>query len=151
MDNKKKFIHLLARFGYFIGCLALYGIALWIIGSALYGLMKESLKSSFSVYSLLDEVGLIVFAIATIDVVKYLAEEELLKGSDKRSERQEKRSLTKFIVIISTALALEGLVLTIETAKTQIEKLLFPVLLLAMSAFFILVLGFYLKLTKEEP
>jgi len=54
-------------------------------------------------------------------VAKYLAIEEILRRCHKVSVREEKQSLTKFIVIISTAIALEGLVLTIETSKENIK------------------------------
>lgn len=149
MERKKCIVTFFAKIAYIIGCLTLYLIAVWIIFAALYGLFKEVTQETFSVYHLLDEVGLIIFAIAAIDVVKYLADEEIIRGAEKRSEKEEKQSLTKFIVIISTALALEGLVLTIETAKTNIEHLLYPILLLTASAFFIITMAVYKKLTSK--
>jgi len=53
-------------------------------------------------------------------------------------------------MIISTALALEGLVLTIETAKTNLSQLIYPVLLLVISALFIVSIGIHQKLTSYD-
>lgn len=147
MENKIKRILDLTRLGYIIGCTVLYLIALWIIVCAVYGITLELYNHTFTVYHLLDEVGLLVFSIAVIDVVKYLSVEEIIKHGKERKLHEEKKNLTKFVMIISTALALEGLVLTIETAKTNLNQLVYPILLLLVAVFFIISIGVYQKLT----
>lgn len=138
-----------SKIGYVIGCVVLYIFSIWIILAALYSIFEELLKDSFSVYHLLDEVGLIVFSIAVIDVAKYLALEEIIKDKHKRAPKEEREALTRFVIIIATALALEGLVLTIEVAKTNVEKLVYPAILLFASVVFIIGLGLYQKLNSS--
>jgi hypothetical protein len=147
MEKKIKYILDFTRLGYVIGCTVLYLIAIWIIVCAVYGIAFELYHNTFTVYHLLDEVGLLVFSIAVIDVVKYLTIEEIIKHGKERKLHEEKKNLTKFVMIISTALALEGLVLTIETAKTNLNQLLYPIMLLLVAVFFILSVGIYQKLT----
>jgi len=150
MERKIKLILDLTRFGYIIGCLVLYLIALWIIISAVIGIVIELIHHTFTVYYLLDEVALLVFSVAVIDVVKYLSVEEIIKHTKERKYHEERRNLTKLVMIISTALALEGLVLTIETAKTNLSQLIYPVLLLVISALFIVSIGIHQKLTSYD-
>jgi len=85
MERKIKLILDLTRFGYIIGCLVLYLIALWIIISAVIGIVIELIHHTFTVYYLLDEVALLVFSVAVIDVVKYLSVEEIIKHTKERS------------------------------------------------------------------
>ncbi len=149
MDDKSRAVHIFSKIGYILGCGILYLLSLWIIGSAVYSIVLDVLNGGFTVYNLLDEVGLIVFSIAVIDVAKYLTLEEIIKHSHIRKPREEREILTKFVVIIATALALEGLVLTIEVAKTQLDQLVYPVLLLLTSTVFIIGVGVYQKLNAS--
>lgn len=142
-------VNWLSNFGYLIGCGALFIIALWIIATALVSVFKDGLSDQFSVYNLLDEVALIVFSIAVIDVSKYLIIEEVFGANQKKEPKEIRRALTKFVVIIATALSLEGLVLTIETAKSDISQLYYPAVLLFMAVFFIIGLGIYQKLNAS--
>lgn len=145
MQKQINAVHKFSKAGYVIGCSVLYIISIWIIFYALYSIWLDISNGRFTVYDLLDEVGLVVFAIAVIDVAKYLAVEEVIKHGKERAPAEERKIFTKFVMIISTALALEGLVLTIETAKTNIEMMVYPVLLLLMSTIFIVSIGVYQK------
>ncbi len=149
-EKRFKTIIFFSSIGYVIGCVTLFLIALAIIFMAIKSIILDITSGSFSVYELLDEVGLLVFSIAVIDVAKYLMVEEVLRQSEKREPKEERRTLTKFVVIIATALSLEGLVLTIETAKDQIEKMLYPVALLITAMILIVGLGVYQKLNASS-
>ncbi|MCH9631445.1 MAG: hypothetical protein S4CHLAM37_14680 [Chlamydiia bacterium] len=150
MEKQIKSVHRFSKVGYIIGCSTLYIISIWIIFYALYSIGVDVYIGEFTVYNLLDEVGLVVFAIAVIDVAKYLAIEEVIKHGHERPPREERATFTKFVMIIATALALEGLVLTIETAKTNLEMMIYPVLLLLMSTIFIIAIGLYQKFNANS-
>ena len=112
-----------SNFGYVAACVVLYLIALCILISSVWGIIEDFVSGSFTVYKLLDEVGLIVFSMAVIDVGKYLMLEEVLrKESDQKAPADSRRTLTKFAIIITSALSLEGLVLTIEVAKRDVNR-----------------------------
>ncbi|MCI5052253.1 MAG: hypothetical protein MRY21_03830 [Simkaniaceae bacterium] len=137
-----KAIRFFANAGYIIGGVILFLLAIAIIVSAVFGIVRDIYSGGFTVYSLLDEVALLIFAIAVIDVVKYLMTEEVLHEGEK-DPKAERRSLTKFFVIIVTALSLEGLVVTIETAKTDISKVMYPIAFFAIATFLIIGVGIY--------
>jgi len=150
MALKTDSLHRYTNIGYIIGCSILFLIALLIIGSSIWTIFQDLIGSSFSVYSVLDEVGLIVFAMAVIDVGKYLLMEEvIMRTREQKSPKQMRHTLTKLAVIIATALSLEGLVLTIEIAKSDIRNILYPVAVLLTATFFIVGLGIYQKLNSS--
>lgn len=149
-DNSNKIVLVLSNFGYVVGCVALYVMAIWIIISSILSVLADANSSSFSVYNILDEVGLIVFAIAVIDVSKYLLIEEVIRLKKEKDPNEMKQTLSKFVIIIATALSLKGLVLAIETAKTDVTKIHYPVYLLITAILFIVGLGIYQKLHADS-
>ena len=149
-----KTISALSNIGYIAGCVVLYLVAMCILISAVWGIIKDLFSGSYTVYNLLDEVGLIVFSIAVVDIGKYLMLEEVLgKGSTQNSPEESRKTLTKFALIIASALSLEGLVLTIEVAKRDVTDILFPVSVLLTATLYIIGLGVYQKLnaSSEKP
>ncbi|MCB1106996.1 MAG: general glycosylation pathway protein [Chlamydiia bacterium] len=146
-----KIIVRLSNFGYVAACIVLYLIALCILVSAIWGILADMRSGSYTVYKLLDEVGLIVFSMAVIDVGKYLMLEEVIrKGKPELHPPQTRKTLTKFAIIIASALSLEGLVLTIEVAKLDVTKILYPVSVLITATIFIMGIGVYQILNSRS-
>ena len=98
----------------------------------------------------MDEVAYIVFAVAVSDVARYLLVEEVLRSKETRPLSEKRRALLNLILIIAAAFALEGLILTLQIAKTTIEKLTYPILLLVVSSILLISLGIYQKLTSSQ-
>ncbi len=144
-----KFIRFLSNFAYTVGCLCLYLISLWIITAAIIGIIQDITGDAFTIYKLLDDVALIVFSIAVIDVSKYLMTEEVMKD-DKRSPKEARRAFTKFVIIIVTALSLEGLVIAIESLKTDLSNLIYPIFLFLTATVLLVGLGIYQKLNASS-
>ncbi len=145
-----KTIITLSNIGYVAGCVVLYLIALCILITSVWSIIEDMFSSNYTVYKLLDEVGLIVFSMAVIDVGKYLMLEEVLrKENPKMIPQQSRKTLTKFAIIIASALSLEGLVLTIEVAKKDTSLLLYPIAVLVTATLYILGIGVYQKLNAS--
>lgn len=102
--------------------------------------------------AILDILGYVIVAIAVFDVAKYLFEDEVRRGSEKRSAAEARRSLTKFLSTILIALFLEGLVLVFKTAREDVEQMLYPVALIGVSVLVLVGLGVFQRLsaTVEE-
>ena len=64
--------------------------------------------------AVLDVLGYVIVAIAVFDVAKYIFEDEVRRGNDKRSAAEARRSLTKFLSTIVIALFLEALVVVFK-------------------------------------
>jgi len=97
----------------------------------------------------LDAVGYVIIAIAVFDVAKYLLEEEVIQSRELRNAAEARRSMTKFVTTIAIAVFLEALVLVFQTSKTDIEKILYPTLLLVAGTLLIVGLGLFQRLSAS--
>jgi hypothetical protein len=96
---------------------------------------------------LLGAVGYVIIAIAVFDVAKFLIEEEVLNGRERRIASEARRSLTKFISTIAIAIFLEALVTVFRVSSTRVTELLYPTLLLIAATFLVIGLGVYQRLS----
>jgi putative Mn2+ efflux pump MntP len=97
--------------------------------------------------ALLSAVGYVVISIAVFDVAKFLIEEEVLNGRERRIASEARRSLTNFISTIAIAVFLEALVTVFRVSSTQISQLLYPTALLVAGSVLVLGLGVYQRLS----
>ncbi|WP_395942772.1 GNAT family acetyltransferase [Brevundimonas sp.] len=102
--------------------------------------------------AVLDVLGYVIVAIAVFDVAKYIFEDEVRRGNEKRSAAEARRSLTKFLSTIVIALFLEALVVVFKTAREDVALLIYPTALLIASVLVLVGLGAYQRFsaTVEE-
>ena len=94
-------------FGFAGGVLMLLAIGLIIFGC--YRLLAFFVTGEGSLEDpLLGAVGYAIIAIAVFDVAKFIIEEEVLNGRERRIASEARRSLTKFISTIAIAVFFEG-------------------------------------------
>ena len=100
---------------------------------------------------LLNGIGYVVIATAVFDVSKFLLEEEeILRGRDLRRMVEARRSLTKFITIITIAVFLEALVMVFEAGKAApLSNMIYPTLLLLAGVALLLGLGLFQRLSAD--
>ena len=134
---------------YFVISGAFVLIAVLLVGAALWNAAETLLARGEAVDALLSAVGLMVIAMACVDVGKYLFDEEVVRERELRSAVEARQSLTKFMVIICIAVALEGLVQIARVSQASFDALL-PAALLILTAVAVMVgLGMYQKLSGE--
>ena len=95
----------------------------------------------------LTGIGYVVVAIAVFDVAKYLIEEEVVRGREMRVASETRKSLTRFISTIAIAIFLESLVTIFRVSQSEVEKLLYPTLLLVSGILLVLGLGVFQRLS----
>jgi hypothetical protein len=96
---------------------------------------------------LLGAVGYVIIAIAVFDVAKFLIEEEVMNGRERRIASEARRSLTKFISTIAIAIFLEALVTVFRVSSTRVAELIYPTLLLVAATLLVIGLGTYQRLS----
>ena len=149
------FVHNITNLAYILVSIILFVISFIIIVWSVWQIALDLLngnptQKSELLYKVMDEVAFIIFSIAVADVAKYLMVEEVLHGKEKKPAAERRRALSNLILIISTAFSLEGLILTIQVAKTKLENLVYPIMLLVVSAILLVSLGLYQKLTSTS-
>lgn len=134
---------------YTFACVALLFISFAMITYASLEVWTAFTRQSDVVPATLDAVGFIVISIAIFDVGKYLMEEEVLRDRELRSASEARRTLTKFMTIITIAVALEALVFIFSAGKQDVNKLLYPTLLLLSAVVVMVGLGLYQRLSMQ--
>lgn len=139
---------------YLLVSASLLAISLAMIGHAVWEVAHAFIYSGSVVGTMLDGIGQIVISVAVFDVAKYLMEEEVLRERELRSPREARQTLTKFLVIIAIAVTLEALVFIFGAGTKDVNGLLYPTILLAVSVLLIVGLGLYQRLsmyTESQP
>ena len=128
---------------------SLIGIALTLMGYAVWRAVVAIEIGSNVVGALLSAIGLIVISMAVLDIGKYLIEEEVLRDRELRSAIEARQTLTKFMVIICIAVSLEAIVYISKVDTGNIEHLLYPAALLLSAVVVMVGLGIYQKLSQS--
>lgn len=135
-------VHLLAA-------LILIALSLIIMGWSVYEVISNIKDEVQFIPSMLQSVGAIIISSAIIDVAQYMMEEEVFMNKELRDPLEARRTITKIIVIITIAVSIEGLVYIFKAGMKDLSLLLYPALLIAVSAILIVALGLYQKLSAS--
>jgi hypothetical protein len=134
---------------YVAATVALMAMSLSFIGVALYEVVRLAFAREPVTMAMLDSVGLVIISLAVFDLAKFLFEEEILRDRELRSIRETRRTLTKFITIITIATSLEALVFIFKTGRQDIDKLIYPTVLMAVVVLLICGLAVYQRISSD--
>jgi hypothetical protein len=149
VNNKRNLFGWMGRVVYGLVSICLGFISLTMMGVAIWGVWISVHEKTLLVTALLDAIGLIVIGTAVFDVSKFLWEEDVLKSNEAKSHSKQRRSLLKFLAIISIAVSLESLVFIFDTGKKDIAMLIYPTFLLIAAVLLVVSLGVYQKLSRD--
>jgi hypothetical protein len=127
--------------------LILIALSLVIMGWSIYDVIFSIRTETEVIPLLLQSVGAIIISAAIIDVAQYMMEEEVFMNKELRDPEEARRTITKIIVIITIAVSIEGLVYIFKAGTKDLSLLLYPALLIVVSAILIVALGVYQKLS----
>ena len=122
-------------------------LSLIIMGWSVYEVFSSIGKADHFIPLMLQSVGAIIISAAIIDVAQYMMEEEVFINKQLRDPEEARRTITKIIVIITIAVSIEGLVYMFKAGTKDLTLLLYPALLIVVSAILIVALGVYQKLS----
>src|SRR5215813_13925705 len=122
-------------------------LAIVLAGDAMTQFVIALWSGSSVGISALTGIGYVVVAIAVFDVAKYLIEEEVVRGREMRVASETRKSLTRFISTIAIAIFLEALVTIFRVSQSEVEKLVYPTLLLFTGILLVLGLGIFQRLS----
>lgn len=131
-----------------IAALALIGMALVIMGWAVYEVFSNIPTKGDFISIMLQSVAAIIISSAIIDVAQYMIEEEVFMNKELRDPEEARKTITKIIVVITIAVSMEGLVYIFKAGTKDLSLLLYPASLILVSSFMIVSLGLYQKFSK---
>jgi len=145
--SMNRWIEHVTRVVYLVAGAALTLISLLLVAYALWEVVDAIIDRRSYIDPSLDAIGLIVVSLAVFDIAKYLYEEQVVKDIELRSPREARQTLTKFLIIIIIAVALEALVFIFRTGTTNITELFYPTGLLVAAVILVVGLGWYQRLS----
>jgi hypothetical protein len=141
----------LARLLFVSVALALFGLALALVVSGIWQLVRGGLSGEIGIYNLMNGVGLLIVSLAIADVAKFVVEENVVRERELRSPAEALRSLTKFMTIIIIALSLEGVVGIFEAGREKaFDQLVFPSVVMATAVLALVGLGLFQFLSRRS-
>ena len=154
----KKMFNIIFSGVHLLAALILVALSLIIMGGSVYEVISSIRGETEFIPLILQSVGAIIISAAIIDVAQYMMEEEVFMNKELRDPEEARRTITKIIVIITIAVSIEGLVFIFKAGTKDLTLLLYPALLILVSAILIVALGVYQKLSatiekveKENP
>ena len=122
----------LARVLFVLVALALFTLAISLVISGGWQLVRGAFGGQIGIYNLMNGVGLLIVSLAIADVAKFVVEEYVVRDREMRSPAEALRSLTKFMTIIIIALSLEGVVGIFEAGREKkFAELVYPSVVVA--------------------
>ncbi|HSA82608.1 MAG TPA: hypothetical protein VLE23_17460 [Geminicoccaceae bacterium] len=141
----------LSRLLFVLVALALFALAISLLVSGAWQLVRGALGGEIGIYNLMNGVGLLIVSLATADVAKFVVEENVVRDREMRSPAEALRSLTKFMTIIIIALSLEGVVGIFEAGREKkFAELVYPSIVVAAAIFALVGLGAFQFLSRRS-
>jgi len=143
----EKLFNLIFSGVHLFAALILITLSLIIMGWSVYDVISSIGEATEFIPLMLQSVGAIIISAAIIDVAQYMMEEEVFLNKELRDPEEARRTITKIIVIITIAVSIEGLVYIFKAGTNDLTLLLYPALLIVVSALLIMALVVYQKLS----
>jgi hypothetical protein len=140
-----------ARLLFVMIALALFALAISLVVSGAWQLVRGAFGGEIGIYNLMNGVGLLIVSLAIADVAKFVVEENVVRERELRSPAEALRSLTKFMTIIIIALSLEAVVGIFEAGREkQFAQLVYPTLVMAAAILALIGLGTFQYLSRRS-
>ena len=141
----------LARLLFVMVALALFALAITLVISGAWQLVRGAFGGEIGIFNLMNGVGLLIVSLAIADVAKFVVEENVVRERELRSPAEALRSLTKFMTIIIIALSLEAVVGIFEAGREkQFDQLVYPAVVMAAAILALVGLGAFQFLSRRS-
>lgn len=97
----------------------------------------------------IEAIGLLAAALVALQMAETIAEEEVIRIADVSAPTRVRRYLSRFMVVIVVALAIEGLVATFKAVHEDLSHLPFAAALVAATAFMIAGWGAFVRWNRS--
>jgi hypothetical protein len=102
-----------------------------------------------SAQQVIEAIGLLAAAVVALQIAQTIAEEEVIRATNVSAPTRVRRFLSRFLVVLVTALVIEGLVGTFKALHEDVALLVYPAALLAACALLLAGWGVFLHLNRS--
>jgi lipopolysaccharide export LptBFGC system permease protein LptF len=137
-------VHALMAFLFACAALALIVIATRIGLGVLAGGLNHA-----AAQGIIEAVGLLAAAVVALQIAQTITEEEVIRDAHISGPTRVRRFLSRFLVVVVVALAIEGLVATFKALHEDPSQLPYAAALLVSVAFLLAGWGIFVRLNKS--
>lgn len=143
---------LLNVFAFVHGCLALlFSLAALVLIALGTYVGWQGLTQGFgrgAAQEIIEAVGLLAAAVVALQIAQTMVEEEVLRGAHISAPTRVRRFLSRFFVVVTVALAIEGLVATFKAVHEDLSLLLYVAALLFGTATLVAAWGVFIRFNR---
>lgn len=98
---------------------------------------------------IIEAVGLLAAAVVALQIAETIVEEEVVRDADISAPTRVRRFLSRFMVVVIVALAIEGLVATFKALHEDVAQLPYAAGVLAATALLLAAWGVFVHLNRS--
>lgn len=98
--------------------------------------------------ALIEAIGLLAAAVVSIQMAQTIVEEEVIRDAHVSAPTRVRRFVSRFLVVVIVALAVEGLVATFKAIHEDLQQLAYAAMLLLAVAAMLAGWGVFIKLNR---
>lgn len=98
---------------------------------------------------IIEAVGLLAAAVVALQIAETIAEEEIVRNADISAPTRVRRFLSRFMVVVVVALAIEGLVATFKALHEDLSQLPYAASILVATALLLAAWGVFVHLNRS--
>lgn len=98
-----------------------------------------------SALGLIEAVGVLAVAVVALQIAQTIAEEEVIREAHVSAPTRVRRFLSRFLVVLVVALAIEGLVATVKAVHEDMSELYFAAALVGATALLLAGWGMFIR------
>lgn len=137
-------VHKLMALLFVAASLALVGIAARTGFAAVLGGFDEE-----AAQTVIEAVGFLAAAVVSLQIAQTIIEEEVIRASHVSAPTRVRRFLSRFFVVVTVALAIEGLVAAFRAIHEDLSQLLYAGALVGATALLLAAWGAFVHLNRS--
>lgn len=145
-----RFVHCAMALLFACAALVLIGIGARMGWNALAGGFDAA-----AALGIIEAVGLVAAAVVALQIAETIVEEEVVRDADISAPTRVRRFLSRFLVVVVVALAIEGLVATFKALHEDPAELSYAAVLLIALGVLLAAWGYFIRMNsfaeKLEP
>ncbi|HKE39998.1 MAG TPA: hypothetical protein VKG21_09185 [Casimicrobiaceae bacterium] len=98
--------------------------------------------------AIIEAVGLLAAAVVALQIAQTIAEEEVIRGAHISAPTRVRRFLSRFLVVITVAIAIEGLVATFKAIHEDLAELVYAASILFSTGVLLAGWGVFIRLNR---
>jgi hypothetical protein len=97
---------------------------------------------------IIEALGLLAAAVVALQIAQTIAEEEIVRGAHISAPTRVRRFLSRFLVVVVVALAIEGLVATFKAIHEDLAQLLYAASMVIATGALLAAWGVFIRLNR---